>query len=465
MNLLTATLLMRSIMTSLFSTLGNGLWMAFLMFWQMFWALMLGFSISAVVQAVVKKEQIARTLPDASASSLLKACGLGAASSSCSYAATAIARSLFRKGANFTSAIAFEFASTNLVLELGILLWVLLGWQFTAAEFIGGFIMIGILAVLFKLFLKKRDVDAAREQANKGLQGVMEGHAAMDMSVHENGSWLKKATSPAGFTSISHFFIMDVTSLWRDILLGVVLSGLLAAIVPATAWQSLFYSGHGLTSSIWGALIGPVVSFLSFVCSVGNVPMAAVLWGGGISFAGVISFIFADLLIIPILNIYRKYYGVRMMIFLGITSYVAMVLAGIAIEAIFSAFGLIPQMKMGAMEEMSISWNYTTILNILFLIPAVIMLVRFFKTDGIPMLKMMNMSEEEMAHHDHSCHTGHDHGHHDHAHHDHSHHDHSHHAHVEMPVMQGASCCHTVEGQVKSLEHHHEGGGSEPQRT
>jgi uncharacterized protein len=438
---------------TILSTLGSGLWMAFLMFWQMLWALILGFGISAIVQAVLDKGQVAKALPDASIGSLLKACGLGAASSSCSYAATAIARSLFRKGANFTSSIAFEFASTNLVIELGILLWVLLGWQFTAAEFLGGFVMIGILAVLFKLFLKKRDVDEARAQANKGVPGVMEGHAAMDMSVHQKGSWLKKATSPAGFTSISHFFIMDAYSLWRDIALGVVLSGLLAAIVPMTAWQSLFYSGHGAASTVWGALIGPLVSFLSFVCSVGNVPMAAVLWSGGISFAGVISFIFADLLIIPILNIYRKYYGVRMMIFLGITSYAAMVLAGIAIEGLFSALGLIPQMHVHSMEEMSISWNYTTILNILFLIPAVIMLVRFFKTDGIPMLKMMDMTEEEMAGHDHSCHSGHDaHAHHDHGGHDHAHHDHSQHTHVEMPVMQAASCCHPAE-PAKPKEH------------
>lgn len=405
------------------------------MFWQMLWALLLGFTISAVVQAVVKKDQIAKALPDASAFSLLKACGLGAASSSCSYAATAIARSLFRKGADFTSAIAFEFASTNLVIELGILLWVLLGWQFTLAEFLGGFVMIALMAVIFKLFLKKRDVAEARTQANKGVPGVMEGHAAMDMSVHADGSVWQKATSPAGFTSISHFFIMDVVSLWRDIALGVVLSGLLAAFVPATAWQALFYSGHGAASSVWGALVGPLVSFLSFVCSVGNVPMAAVLWSGGISFAGVISFIFADLLIIPILNIYRKYYGVRMMIFLGIASYVAMVLAGLAIEAVFSALGLIPAMHMHSMEEMSISWNYTTILNLLFLIPATIMLVRFFKTDGVPMLKMMDMTEEEMGHH----------------HHGHEHHNHS----LEMPIAQ-SSCCHPAPAEQSQSAHSHQ---------
>jgi uncharacterized membrane protein YraQ (UPF0718 family) len=396
---------------SILATIGASLWMALVMFWQMLWALILGFGISAAVQAVVSKKEIAKLLPDDSPKSLLKACGLGAASSSCSYAATAIARSLFRKGANFTASIAFEFASTNLVIELGILLWVLLGWQFTLAEFVGGVIMVVLLAMLFRLFLRKRMVSEAREQADKGVQGVMEGHAAMDMSIHSGGSVWQRATSPKGVTAISHNFIMDIVSLWKDIALGVVLSGFLAVIVPQSAWKALFYSGHGVASSVWGAAIGPLVSFLSFVCSIGNVPMAAVLWNGGISFGGVISFIFADLLIIPILNIYRKYYGVKMMLFLFVTSYITMAVSGLIVEGIFRVLGLVPPMRAGIMTGETIRWNYTTILNIIFLVPALLLLVRFFRTGGVSMLKMMDMTPHAMHHgsmdhkHEHSGHA------------------------------------------------------------
>ena len=378
--------------------MGSGLWMAFYMFWEMFWALALGFSISAVIQAVVSKGEVARLLPDHKPLTLLKACGLGTASSSCSYAATAITRSLFRKGADFTSSIAFEFASTNLVVELGIILWVLIGWQFTVAEFIGGFIMIGILAIIFRMFLNRRMVAEARDQANRGLPGIMEGHAAMDMSLKDGGSIFDRATSPKGFTAISHYFYMDILSLWKDILLGLLISGFLAVLVPSTAWRSLFFTGHGAASSILDAFIGPLVSLFSFVCSVGNVPLAAVLWNGGISFGGVIAFIFADLLILPILNIYRKYYGVKMMVFLFVASYISMALAGLAVEGLFHLAGLIPQGPTHPILEGTITWNYTTFLNIGFLLAGGVFLVRFLKTGGPAMMRMMNMTEEEMMH-------------------------------------------------------------------
>jgi uncharacterized protein len=386
------------LLSSPLETLGSGLWMAFYMFWEIFWALALGFSISAVVQAVLSKGEVARLLPDDSPKTLLKACGLGAASSSCSYAAAAISRSLFRKGADFTASLVFEFASTNLVIELGIVLWVFIGWQFTAAEFIGGFIMIALLAIVFRLFLRPRMVTAAREQANRGVAGIMEGHAAMDMSLKGGGSFWQRATSPKGYTAISHYFYMDVVSLWKDIALGLLISGFLEVLVSKAAWQSLFYTGHGSISSVWGACIGPIVSLLSFVCSVGNVPLAAVLWNGGISFGGVIAFIFADLLIIPILNIYRKYYGVKMMIFLFIASYLSMVLAGLAVEGLFQVAGLVPTSHASIISEPTIAWNYTTILNIIFLIVAGIFLLRFLKTGGPAMLRMMSMTEEQMHH-------------------------------------------------------------------
>jgi len=363
--------------------------MVFSMFWEIFWALGLGFLISAAVQAVVSKREVTKLLPDASPKSLAIASAFGAASSSCSYAAVAIARSLFRKGANFTASIAFEFASTNLVIELGILLILLLGWQFAAAEFIGGMVMIVMLAVLFRLFLRTRHIEAARAQAERGLKGVMEGHAGMDMSVKGEGSIWQRMTSAKGFTAISHFFVMDWISLWKDIALGLLLSGILAVWVPAGFWRTFFYSGHGAASSVWGAFLGPIVSMFSFVCSIGNVPLAAVLWNGGISFGGVISFIFADLIILPILNIYRKYYGVKMMLFLFVTSYAAMVVAGLLIEGCFSLFGLIPASRQAIVGSEGITWNYTTFLDIAFLLLAALLVFRFFRTHGMHMMKMM----------------------------------------------------------------------------
>jgi uncharacterized protein len=263
--------------------LGHALSMSFAMAWEILWALILGFGLSAIIQAVVSKEEMSSLLPDDSPRTIAIACGLGAASSSCSYAAVALARSMFRKGADFTAAMAFQFASTNLVLELGILLAVLMGWQFTLAEFTGGPLMILILVLLFKAFLTPQVVEAARRQADKGLQGRMEGHAAMDMSMHEGTLW-QRMTSAKGFTAISHLFVMDWASLWMDIAGGLLISGALAAWVPKHFWQAFFFQGHPLLAKLWGPAIGPVVAILSFVCSVGNVPLAAVLWNGGISF-------------------------------------------------------------------------------------------------------------------------------------------------------------------------------------
>jgi uncharacterized membrane protein YraQ (UPF0718 family) len=381
---------------------------AFGMFWEILWALILGFTLSGIVQAVVSKRTITRLLPDASPRSLLIASGLGAASSSCSYASVALARSIFRKGADFTAAMAFEFASTNLVVELGIILALLMGWQFTAAEFVGGPLMIVFLALLFRLLLKGRLVDAARQQAERGLLGSMEGHAAMDMSVTDGGSLLRRITSPNGFTAISQYFVMDWAAVWKDIFGGLLIAGALAAWVPGGFWQGFFFVHHPLFAKVWGPLIGPLVAVVSFVCSIGNVPLAAVLWNGGISFGGVVAFIFADLIILPILNIYRKYYGVKMALFLLATFYLTMVAAGFAVELIFGAAGLVPGgPRVAKVVEAHVAWNYTTVLNIIFLALAALLLWRFFRTRGLAMLRMMNKPMEEhghepsMAHHDH----------------------------------------------------------------
>jgi uncharacterized membrane protein YraQ (UPF0718 family) len=368
--------------------LGHALSLAAAMTWEILWALILGFAISAAVQAVVSKAEMSRLLPDDSPRSLTIASGLGAASSSCSYAAVAMARSVLRKGADFTSAMAFEFASTNLVVELGIIMAVLLGWQFTAAEFVGGPLMIVLLALLFRTLLRPSMVQAARQQADKGLRGVMEGHADMDMSVTEGSIW-SRITSPQGFTAISHYFVMDWVSIWKDIAGGLLIAGALGAWVPERFWESLFLTSHPLLAKLWGPLVGPLVAVLSFVCSIGNVPLAAVLWNGGISFGGVIAFIFADLIVLPILNIYRKYYGARMSLFLFGTFYLTMAAAGLLVDLVFEALGLVPEARNAKVVEASITLNYTSVLNILFLILAGLLVVRFLRTKGPEMLRVM----------------------------------------------------------------------------
>ncbi len=383
---------------SLASEIGRALSIAFGMLWEILWALILGFALSAMVQSVVSKRTMTRLLPNARPRSLAVATGLGAASSSCSYAAVALARSIFRKGADFTAAMAFEFASTNLVIELGIILALLMGWQFTLGEFVGGPLMIVFLALLFRVFLKQRLVEKARRQADKGLLGSMEGHAAMDMSVTEGGSLWHRITSPKGFTAISHTFVMDWAAVWKDIFGGLLIAGALAAWVPQSFWQGFFLVDHPVFSKIWGPIVGPLVAIVSFVCSIGNVPLAAVLWNGGISFGGVIAFIFADLIILPILNIYRKYYGWRMMLFLLATFYVTMVAAGFVVELLFGALGITPTARDAKVVEAHVAWNYTTVLNIIFLALAALLLWRFFRTKGMAMLRMMDKPMAEGGH-------------------------------------------------------------------
>jgi len=364
--------------------------MALAMGWEILWPLILGFALSAVVQAIVSKQQMSQLLPDDRPRSIATALALGAASSSCSYAAVALARSLFRKGADFTAAMAFEMASTNLVLELSIIIVALLGWQLTLAEFVGAPLMVVLLVLLFRMFLSRELLEEAKAQADKDVAGRMEGHAEMDMSVPEGGSLWERMTSDRGFTAISHYFVMDWAAVWMDIVGGLAIAGALAAWVPNTFWQSLFLTGHPVLATLWGPIVGPLVAVISFVCSVGNIPLAAVLWNGGISFGGVIAFIFADLIIIPILNIYRKYYGLKMAGFLFVTFYIAMVLGALIVDLIFGGLALVPSERKARVVEASITWDYTTWLNLAFLALAGLLVWRFLKTGGPAMLRMMN---------------------------------------------------------------------------
>ena len=378
--------------------LGDALRLAFAMFWQVLWPLALGFLLSAVVEAVVPRQAVSRALGRDSPRAVALATGLGAASSSCSYAAVAVARTLVRKGASLGNAIVFEFASTNLVIELGLVLLILLGWQFLVAEAAGGLLMVVLLAVLFRLTLTPRLVEQARRQAERGLAGRMEGHAAMDMTVTD-GPLVRRLLSARGRTAVSHYFVMNVYSLWTDLVLGFLISGALGAWVPDSWWERLFLSGHGAGTEVWGALVGPLVAVVSFVCSVGNVPLAAVLWRGGIGFGGVIAFIFADLIIIPILNIHRKYYGARVSGYLLVTSYATMAVAGLVVAGVFHLFGAVPTARNVTVFDTTISWNADTFLDIVFLAVVAVVTVRFVRTGGVEMLRMMETGADHHPHH------------------------------------------------------------------
>ena len=384
--------------------IGDALNLSFQMFWQILWPLSLGFLLSAVVETLISKQAISRVLGRDSARSVALATTFGAASSSCSYAAVALARSLFSKGATLANAIIFEFASTNLVFELGLVLVTILGWQFLGAELAGGLLMVVLLAVLFRLTLTTRFAGEARQHAERGLHGRMEGHADMDMSV-TGGPLVRRLFSSRGLTAISHTYFMNIYSLWVDLVLGLLIAGALGAWVPDSVWSALFLKGHGFMSELWGAAVGPLIAMLSFVCSVGNIPLAAVLWRGGISFGGVIAFVFGDLLIIPILDIYRKYYGRRVTVYLFAVSYASMALAGLTVGRIFTLIGSVPSSRNVAVFSTAVSLNLDTVLNAVFIVVTALLAVHFVRTGGVAMLRMMGSAPDAGAaahpHHSH----------------------------------------------------------------
>src|SRR5438477_4131544 len=293
--------------------LGDSAREAFFMFWETLWALILGFALSGAVQAFVSKDQLERVMGHRDAASVARASGFGMLSSSCSYAASAMAKSLFQKGADFVDAMVFMFASTNLVLELGIVLLVLLGWQFAVAQSLGGIVVLVLLALTGGFVGGGARVKRARARLQQGEDGALR---AERVEV-ERMPWRRKLTSRAAWSDAASYTIADITMLRKELVIGYGVAGLLTVVVPMAVWNAVFVEGHGFWTSLENALVGPFIAFISFVCSIGNVPMAAALWHGGISFGGVITFIFADLLALPLVLVYRKYYGLRLTLRLG----------------------------------------------------------------------------------------------------------------------------------------------------
>jgi len=351
---------------------GDGLREGFFMFWDTLWALVLGFGLSGAVQAFVSKEEMQRVLGDHRPGAILRASGFGMVSSSCSYAASAMAKSLFQKGADFVSAMVFMFASTNLVVELGVVLLVLMGWQFALAEFIGGPIMIGLLALVGGVLFPAWLVTGARRRLQQGLVGGHDHQAMVGVSEErqaelERTPWSVKLRSRAAWADAASYTMADITMLRKELAIGYGVAGLLAVLVPMSAWNDVFLRHHGLWTSLENVVVGPLIAFVSFVCSVGNVPMAAALWHGGISFGGVVSFIFADLVALPLVLIYRKYYGNRLALRLFLGFYAVMAAAGLITEGLFAVVGGVPTDRPHQVVATRFEWNYTTFLNIAFL--------------------------------------------------------------------------------------------------
>jgi YHS domain-containing protein/uncharacterized membrane protein YraQ (UPF0718 family) len=345
----------------------DSLRMAFFMFWDTLWPLIFGFGLSGIVQAFVSRSQMRRVMGDHRPRTLAVASVLGAVSSSCSYAASAMAKSLFQKGADFTTAMVFMIASTNLVIELGLVLWILIGWQFALSEYVGGIIMIGLLALLARFFFQPMVVERARTYlVERRLVAAPDDH--MHHAPSEQPAPLaRRLRSAAAWADAASYTMADLVMLRKEMIVGYLVAGFLAVLVPNSLWNAIFFHGHGVATSIENAIVGPLIAIISFVCSIGNVPLAAALWKGGISFGGVVSFIFADLITLPLLLIYRRFYGWAMTVRILAAFWLVMAVAGLVTELLFGAAGLIPAVRPTEVVQPSFQWNYTTYLNILFI--------------------------------------------------------------------------------------------------
>ena len=345
--------------------IGRSLREGFFMFWETLWPLILGFGLSGAVQAFVSRQSMQQKLGDHRSRAILRASGYGMVSSSCSYAASAMAKSLFVKGADYLAAMVFMFASTNLVIELGIVLIVLMGWQFAVSEFIGGIIMIVLLATLGGLWLRGRSITEARERLAADQESDEHHHVPEEAAQRQ--AWKTRIRTASGWADSATYTMADLTMLRREMVIGYTVAGFLAVLVPTSVWHSVFATGHGFWTSLQNVIVGPFIAIISFVCSIGNVPLAAALWKGGISFGGVISFIFADLIAFPLLMIYRRYYGWHLMWRMLVVFWALMSIAGLVTEGIFTAAGLVPTQRPTEVAPAHFSWNYTTYLNLIFL--------------------------------------------------------------------------------------------------
>ena len=347
-------------------TVGRSLREGFFMFWETLWPLILGFGLSGAVQSFVSRESMQSAMGDHRPASITRASLYGMVSSSCSYAATAMAKSIFVKGADFVAVCVFMFASTNLVIELGVVLIVLMGWQFAVSEFVGGIIMIVLLTVAGGLWLRGRLVVQARERLSDESHGGHQHGPEEDTSLQRQ-PWSVKLRSKAGWADAATYTMADLTMLRRELVIGYTVAGFLTVAVPTHVWNVVFLHGHGFWTSVENVIVGPFIAVISFVCSIGNVPLAASLWSGGISFGGVISFIFADLITFPLLLIYRRYYGAKLSLRMLAVFWAVMSTAGLITEGLFRAAGLVPTTRPAVIAPAHFSWDYTTYLNIVFL--------------------------------------------------------------------------------------------------
>ncbi|TMF85334.1 MAG: YHS domain-containing protein [Chloroflexi bacterium] len=355
------------ILTEIFGAIADSLRMAFFMFWETLWPLIFGFGLSGAVQAFVSRSQMQRVMGDRRPKTLGLAAVFGAASSSCSYAASAMAKSLFAKGADFTTAMVFMLASTNLVIELGLVLWILIGWQFALSEYVGGIIMIGLLALFARFFFRPALVERARERLVPPTPNVPGKGGGSESESGETVPLARRLRSPAAWADAASYAMADLVMLRKEMLIGYLVAGFLAVIVPTTLWNAIFFHGHGVLTSIENVIVGPLIAILSFVCSIGNVPLAAALWKGGISFGGVVSFIFADLITLPLLLIYRRFYGSALTLRILAAFWLVMAVAGLATEYLFGGLGLVPTSRPIQVVAPAFQWNYTTYLNLVFL--------------------------------------------------------------------------------------------------
>ncbi len=335
--------------------IGHSFREGFFMFWETLWALVLGFGLSGAVQAFVSRSEMERLLGRSGPREIARASLFGAASSSCSYAASAMAKTLFQRGADFVSSMVFMFASTNLVIELGIVLWVLIGWQFAVAEFVGGVVMVVLFSLVARLVLPRQEIEAARVRL-----GGADARSAGERS--------SRPSSLGGWADAASYTLADAKMLRKEMAAGYLVAGFLAVLVPTSLWRDIFISGHGFWTSLENVVVGPFIAIVSFVCSVGNVPLGAALWQGGISFGGVVSFVFADLITLPLLLIYRRYYGGRLTLKLLAIFWTVMSVAGLATQYLFRAAAIEPTKRPTVVAPTEFRWNYTTYLNIVFLL-------------------------------------------------------------------------------------------------